>query len=40
MKRKAPDSGESRDKRQRLSGDDSEILELEESEAQDLEGTS
>ena len=33
MKRKAPDSGVSGDKRQRLSGDDSEILELEESEA-------
>ena len=32
-KRNAQDSGSSSDKRQRLSGDDSEILELEESEA-------
>ena len=33
MKRKAPDSGGSVDKRPRLSGDDSDIGELEESEA-------
>ena len=32
-KRNAPESGVSVDKRPRLSGDDSEILELEESEA-------
>ena len=33
MKRKAPDSGVSVDKRPRISSDDSEILEFEESEA-------